>query len=64
VSFEPFAGSVALTELEKFPHKATCDPVVLAQEFPISAGRKSVNCQLGFFVNKPSCYIINQHQLQ
>jgi len=34
--------SVALTGLEKFLHKAPCDPVVLAREFPISAGRESV----------------------
>ena len=37
-----FTGSVALTEPDKFPHKATCNPVVLAREFPISAGRESV----------------------
>jgi len=41
-SFEPFTGSVALTGSEKFPCKATWDPVVWAQELPISAGRESV----------------------
>jgi len=37
-----FTGYVALTEPDKFPRKATCNPVVLAREFPISAGRESV----------------------
>ena len=41
--FEPFTGSVALTRPEKFPCKATCNPVVLAREFRISARRESVN---------------------
>jgi len=30
-SFELVTGSVALTEMEKFTHKATCDPVVLVR---------------------------------
>jgi len=41
-SFELFTGSVVLTRPEKFTRKATCDPVVFAREFPISAGRESV----------------------
>jgi len=43
VSFETLTGSVAITGPEKFLRKATCDPVVLAREFLISAGRKNVN---------------------
>jgi len=43
LSFEPFTGSVVLTGQEKFPRIAACDPVVLAQEFPILAGRESVH---------------------
>jgi len=41
-SFEPFIRSVALTGLEKFPHKAMCDPVDLAQQFQILARCESV----------------------
>jgi len=37
-----FTRSVALTRPEKFPRKATGNPVVLARKFPILARRKSV----------------------
>ena len=42
-SFELLTGSAVLIGPERFSCKAMCDPVVLAQEFLISAGRQSVN---------------------
>jgi len=48
-SFEPFTEYVANmysdTRPEKFLRKATCDPVLLAREFLISAGCDSVKAQ-------------------
>jgi len=37
-SFELLTGFIALTVPEKFPRKAMCNLVVLAWDFPISAG--------------------------
>jgi len=42
-SFELLTGSAALTRLEKFSRKATCDLVVLVQKSPKPARRKSFN---------------------
>jgi len=41
-SFEPFTRSVALTRLEKSPHKATCVSVLFSRKSPKPAGRQSV----------------------
>ena len=42
-SFEPFTGSVALTEPEKFPCKTTCVSVVFTRKSPKAARRRSIN---------------------
>jgi len=42
VSFEPFTRSVALTRLEKFPHKVTCFSVFFSQKSLKPARRQSV----------------------
>jgi len=52
-SFEPLNSSLPLSASELCACKVTCDPVVLVQNSPKAAGRKSFNIScIGIFVSQ------------